>query len=118
MIPQPSAPKWASALFAHGTVAGHYVPASTLISGAAPKDEYKHAFNYKSTPAATMRYLRSPYRLPRQARTTADPVCPVWGGLSFEKLSRAGARACLQCSQAMPDLASTAGPRAAWLPMM
>jgi hypothetical protein len=90
-VPPPAkAPAWASALYMHKSVAGHYTPTSTLIGGSKHHAAYGHAMNYKSNPAATVRYLSTPYLQPGDAgngidsRPTSSMAAFSKGGLNAE----------------------------------
>lgn len=66
-------PKWVNAKFTSMIPPGaHYAPASMAISGAVPPLSFRNKFCYKSAPAATQRYLRTPYLLPGDAGTGLD----------------------------------------------
>jgi len=70
--PAAAIPKWASPLYTQKSPAGHWAPSSTDITGTTPPASFANIFMYKSIPAASLRYLNTPYLLPNDAGTGLD----------------------------------------------
>jgi len=72
LAPAAAIPKWASPLYPQKSPDSHWAPTSTDITGLTPPASFANIFMYKSIPAANLRYLNTPYLLPKDAGTGLD----------------------------------------------